>query len=422
MAKKTIDEMNKIKEMLGVDVNMKFENIEKTFKDDMSQFAATLPPDKQHYRDAMESLWNTNQELFATTTEAQNNYKQLQDQFTRREEERDRQIKEFRDAKEAAAKDTVDQRAIFDNDREKSNSAQQSLVQSVTQRENEKAALADAAAKKEQALSGDVKTLATANQIITDKIKRLQKSQFEVAQGVVRAVNPDTETKMVYINLGRADHLIPLVTFSVHDAQANTAKGDGLKAQIEVTQILGDHLAQARVLGEDMANPIANGDKIYTPLWQPGLRLHYAILGTIDLDGDGQDDRDLVKNMITSVGGIIDAEMDNQGKIAGEINTNTRFLLEGDIPKDRAAAEGAGVMISKAEQAGTERMSLSRFIEQSGWKDPRQTVLFGRKGTRERIPREPQDGTTRTATSKDAANFQKRKPWRPTKAVTEEAE
>ena len=100
-------EITLLKEMMGVDPKLLVGateadekaalTVKKTFETDMQQFAATLPPDKQHYRDALESLWNTNQELFASSTDLQNKFKQLQDQLTRRDEERDKQIKEFRD-------------------------------------------------------------------------------------------------------------------------------------------------------------------------------------------------------------------------------------------------------------------------------------------------------------------------------------
>ena len=85
-------EITLLKEMLGVDPKTIVGateadekaalTVKKTFEADMQQFAATLPPEKQHYRDALESIWQTNQELFTASTELQNNFKQLQDQFT----------------------------------------------------------------------------------------------------------------------------------------------------------------------------------------------------------------------------------------------------------------------------------------------------------------------------------------------------
>ena len=223
----------------------------------------------------------------------------------------------------------------------------------LAQKDAEKGQIADAAAKQEQVFKTEIKTLSTDNMLKNDKLRKLQTSQFEVAQGEVVMVNPHKKGT-VYLNLGSADQLIPLVTFSVHDAEANTSQGDGLKARIEVTQILGDHMSMCRVLEEDLANPIAQFDKVFTPLWHPGQRTHFGIFGNIDLDGDGEDDRELVRDMITSVGGVIDAEMDAQGKITGNIDINTRYLLEGKIPKDRGAVDGAASLISKAELAGTE--------------------------------------------------------------------
>jgi len=422
-------EITQLKEWLGVDPKLLVGatdadekaalTVKKTFETDMQQFAATLPPDKQHYRDALESLWNTNQELFAASTDLQNKFKELQDHLTRRDEERDKQIKEFRDKFEEKDKESLAQREQFESDRQKVNATSEDLNSRLAQKDSEKNQVADAAAKQEQTLKGEIKTLATDITIKNDKLKKLQTSQFEVAQGEVVMVHAHRKGT-VYLNLGSADQLQPLVTFSVHDASANTAKGDGLKARIEVTQILGDHLSMARVLSEDLSNPIANGDKVFTPLWHPGQRTRFAILGTIDLDGDGEDDREVVKDLITSVGGIIDAEMDAQGKITGNIDYNTRYLLEGKVPQDRNAADGAAAMISKAELAGVERMPLSKFIEQSGWKDPRQVVKFGRNGTRERIPAEGKDGTVRTARPSSEADFSKRRPWRPPAATTVE--
>ncbi|HEY4312552.1 MAG TPA: hypothetical protein VGN12_24095 [Pirellulales bacterium] len=415
-------EITLLKEMLGVDPKTIVGateadekaalTVKKTFEADMAQFAATLPPEKQHYRDALESIWQTNQELFASSTESQNNFKQLQDQLTRREEERDLQIKKHQDRADEQANLTVKQRGEFEEDRHKINATSEDLNTQLAKKDAEKNQAIDSATRQEQTFKGEIKTLATQNELKNEKIKIMQKSQFEVAQGEVVMVNPHKKGT-VYLNIGAADHLIPLVTFSVHDAEANTAQGDGLKASIEVTQILGDHMSMCRVLNEDLSNPIANGDKVYTPLWHPGQRTRFAILGNIDLDGDGEDDRDVVRDLITSVGGIIDAEMDSQGKITGNVDLNTRYLLEGKIPKDRAAVDGAALLISKAELAGTERMPITKFMEQSGWKDPRQVVKFGRNGTRERIPAEPKDAAKRTATSKEAANFSKRKPWRP---------
>ena len=231
-------EITLLKEMVGVDPKTIVGatdadekaalTVKKTFETDMGQFAATLPPEKQHYRDALESLWQTNQELFTASTELQNQFKQLQDQFKRREEERDTQIKQFSGRAEEQAKETVTERGKFEDDRQRINATSEDLNNQLAKKDAEKGQIADTAAKQEQVFKGEIKTLATDITLKNEKLRKLQTSQFEVAQGEVVNVNPHKKGT-VYLNIGAADQLIPLVTFSVHDYEANTAQGDGLK-------------------------------------------------------------------------------------------------------------------------------------------------------------------------------------------------
>ena len=415
-------EITLLKEMLGVDPKTivgateadekaAVLTVKKTFETDMQQYAATLPPEKQHYRDALESIWQTNQELFTASTDCRTTTSSCKVQFTRREEERNKQIKEFRDKADEQAKDTVDQARQVRRRPQQGQCHERGPEHQAPQKDAEK----DRSPTPLQAgagLQGRNQDVVHRQHAEERKARKLQTSQFEVAQGEVVMVNPHKKGT-VYLNLGSADQLIPLVTFSVHDAGANTALGDGLKARIEVTQILGDHISMCRVLEEDLANPIAEFDKVYTPLWHPGQRTHFGIFGNIDLDGDGEDDRELVRDMITSVGGVIDAEMDAQGKITGNIDINTRYLLEGKIPKDRNAVDGAALLISKAELAGTERMPMTKFIEQSGWKDPRQVVKFGRNGTREAHSFRPEGRGQEDRHVEGSGQLRQRKPWHP---------
>ncbi len=416
-------EINNIKERLGVAVEMPEEKVKSTFEEDMKNFAATLPADKQHYRYALESLWNTNQELAADNTELQNNRKQLQDQLKLRDEERDAQIQKFSKQAEDSARDTAEERAKFDDARKSLTATSEEMNGKIVEKDNQYAQLQETSARQQQGLQSEMKTISTAKDLLEDKIKGYEKAEFEMALGNVVLVNSERRgTSFAYINLGSADMLPPLMTFSVYDELANTSIGEGLKGRLEVTQVLGEHLAMTRILDEDHANPIAAGDKIYTSLWKPGQTLHFAILGLFDLDNDGADDRAILRDLITSTGGIIDAEMDNAGKISGEMDINTRYLIEGTTPKDRNAIDGKAKMVADADRAGVERITATRFLEQAGWKDPRQVVKFGRNGTRERIQNEAFDKPVPTAQPKTEANFQKRRPWNPKDSLPKKIE
>ncbi len=171
------------------------------------------------------------------------------------------------------------------------------------------------------------------------ELDQTRKVSFEVADGLI--VKVDNLTQTAYINLGKADGLPLRTTFSVYTkANQGVARGkDDIKGAIEVTQHLGPHLSIVRILDDDIYNPIAPGDPIYTPLWHLGQKSSFSIVGAIDLDGDGQDDRDLFREIVKAAGAEIDNEVDDEGNLLGKgIGVKTRFLIIADIPVEAPAS------------------------------------------------------------------------------------
>ena len=113
---------------------------------------------------------------------------------------------------------------------------------------------------------------------------------FEVADGRISYVN---QNGTVWINLGTGDSLRRQVTFSVFDSDLHDASKSKKKGSIEVTRVLGDHMAEARITSDDPTNPILTGDKIYSQIWHRGKKLHFALTGLVDFDGDGKSDLEL---------------------------------------------------------------------------------------------------------------------------------
>jgi hypothetical protein len=89
--------------------------------------------------------------------------------------------------------------------------------------------------------------------------------------------------------LGSADSLRRQVTFSVYDADQHDAAKAEKKGSIEVTRILGEHMAEARITEDDPKNPIITGDHVYSQVWHRGKKLRFALTGIIDFDNDGGD-------------------------------------------------------------------------------------------------------------------------------------
>ena len=144
-------------------------------------------------------------------------------------------------------------------------------------------------------------------------------------------------SKMVWINRGRADGLQRQTKFTVYSAEsANTAKAVK-KGSVEVTAIDGDHSAQCRILDDKLADPIMAGDKVFTPLWSPGQQNHFALTGAMNLDGDGNNQLNVVRGLINESGGVVDCWLDASGQKHGQITAETSYLVLGDAP-DKGSA------------------------------------------------------------------------------------
>src|SRR5262249_37392402 len=93
-----------------------------------------------------------------------------------------------------------------------------------------------------------------------------------------------------------ADLLKAGVSFSVFPAgvTGKAASTRERKGAVEVTEVLGPHEAQARIV--DQSDPIRDmilrEDLLFNPTWNPSARERVALAGMIDLNGDGLDDNE----------------------------------------------------------------------------------------------------------------------------------
>ena len=67
--------------------------------------------------------------------------------------------------------------------------------------------------------------------------------------------------------------------------------------------------------------PIRVGDIVYSPAWSPEEPMRFALIGKIDVNRDGKDDRQDLKRMIEEAGGIVDYDLPppNHGKESGKL-------------------------------------------------------------------------------------------------------
>jgi hypothetical protein len=240
---------------------------------------------------------------------------------------------------------------------------------------------------------------------LRDKLKNLTKVSFERPDGLVRWV--DNSAGLVWVNIGAQDGLRIRTTFSVykksHHGVGHGADAEDIKGQLEITRIIDANTAEARVLDDDIYDPIAKGDPIYTPLWSPGRVEKFAIIGIIDLDQDGIEDREQFHELVQDAGAKINHEvLDDGSRIryptypgawepweegGPELDSDTKYVIKANIPDVALAAleeekekrlkisAQLKTMRDEARRLGIEEINLNDFLSYIGYR-PQQRIYI----------------------------------------------
>lgn len=213
--------------------------------------------------------------------------------------------------------------------------------------------------------------LAQQNEMLGKQLEEIKGEDFQYPQGKITEVVDGGQT--VYINLGKADGLRPGTRFAVLDDEANRVADAEPKARIEVIEVnqQTDHLARARVLPDRRPITILRGDRVYSPAWQPGRKVVFGLVGKLDIDGDGKDDRETIKSLIAQSGAEISVDLRPDGRMEGALTVNTRYLVIGDEFKVIGGVlDGATEVMAKrraeleqqAKAMGVGRINLDKLM------------------------------------------------------------
>jgi hypothetical protein len=331
--------------------------------------------------------------------------------YKEREASKDPQIKDFREASEKAGQELAAAKQNFDTRRAEVEKLAAATQEKLTAVRKDLTTEIEKQKEDNKKLEKSLATTQTSLEQKTTVIDDLKRTIVDIPDGEVRWVNQ--RTGLVWINVGRADGLQPLMTFSIFPADISDLSKGARKGSVEVTQILGDHMAEARITDDSITDPIMPGDKIDTALWNPGEQLHFALAGLMDVNGDNRNDLELVKNLITMNNGVVDSYEDDQGHVHGlsDMSINTRYLVLGNEQKKIDAKTsslitGQTTMIDKAKELGVQNISLHELLQRMGYKPPVSTRATGVE-TKSNKSFTPKPGSTE-ARSKTNDAFQPR--------------
>lgn len=162
------------------------------------------------------------------------------------------------------------------------------------------------------------------------RLNEFEREVFNIPDGKINKINSNLKT--VVLNIGKADGLKVNRNFSVYDRSVNNFEKGRHKASIEVTYLVGDHAAEARITEENPLDPILPDDQILSPVWDPGHAVPIALAGAFDLDFDGVSDIEKLMQMIKANGGDVVVYHDASGNISGSIDPSVRYLVLGEAP------------------------------------------------------------------------------------------
>jgi hypothetical protein len=320
-----------------------------------------------------------------------------------REASKDVEITNFKEASNAAKQELLAAKENFDTRRKSVEEQEAETHKKLQTVQKNSEATIEKNETEIKNLKGSLTTTQGSLEEKTTVINKMKRTIVDVPDGEIRWV--DQANGIVWINVGRADGLQPLMTFSVYPNDISDLSKGAVKGSVEVTKILGDHISEARITDDTIADPFLPGDKIDTSLWSPGEHLHFALAGLMDVNGDNRGDLELVKNLIEMNNAVVDCYEDEDGRVhdLDNMSINTRFLVKGGEGKRdeniAAIAKGVGTMEKKAKTLGVQEISLKELLVRMGYKQPVSTGATAGEATPDQYRSKPGSKEPRTKSS-----------------------
>jgi hypothetical protein len=172
------------------------------------------------------------------------------------------------------------------------------------------------------------------------RIARALASEFE-PDGKVVSLRPGQNTG--YINLGKGQGVFNGLTFSVFDPSELGKAKPNPKGAIRLTNVMAN--SSEFYIVQRKGSPIVEGDIVTNPAFDIVRQFHFAVVGRFDVNGDGADDIEWIKEKIRDFG----------GKVQKTVTVQTDYLVAGDDPMSAAPAAGIGP-ISPTTAVGRDKL------------------------------------------------------------------
>ncbi|QEH34342.1 hypothetical protein OJF2_28780 [Aquisphaera giovannonii] len=195
----------------------------------------------------------------------------------------------------------------------------------------------------------------------------------------------DLERGEVHVNLTRRQGAKPQMKMTIFAAGSPGVPTEQPKGNIMLTQV-GDQYSVAQITRVNSSiEPFRVGDIVYSAAWSPEEPTRFALIGKIDVNRDGVDDRQDLKRMIEESGGFVEYDLpppETSQKESGKLSSRIDWYVIDDRKPLRevfasrspaAVAAGSefekkyGKVIKECRDDGIRPMPIGRLLAYLGY-------------------------------------------------------
>jgi len=191
-------------------------------------------------------------------------------------------------------------------------------------------------------------TIAQLKSVVSD-LRDIQNRKEEVmTKPGGRVTFVDYGSNTVRVNVNRAQGVRPLMRFAIFDKNAAGITSIRPKGSVELIKVgdpqRGENDSVARIVKTfEPTDPIRYNDYIYSVGWSYDHPQRFALVGKLDINRDGKDDRAELIRMIEAAGGVIEYDLPPPGvdRGAGQAAVARAFTRLGEpVPASVGRASG----------------------------------------------------------------------------------
>ncbi len=183
----------------------------------------------------------------------------------------------------------------------------------------------------------------------------LKSDVLPVGKSIGRVTYVDYSRGETRLGINRGNGVRPLMRFTVFDRDARGIPNDRPKGTVEIISAgdpgRGERDSLAKIIEtKDSTNPIRYNDQLYSPSLPADSPTRFALVGKMDINRDGKDDRTELIRMIEQSGGIIEYDLAPPGidRGPGRQAVERAFARAGEPVPPRTGLAWGRISMAKA--------------------------------------------------------------------------